>query len=68
MRQTRVIWTDDVDGSEASCTVAFALEGVSYEIDLSAENATELRAEMQRWVEHARRVGGRRRKMVTATT
>ena len=34
---------DDIDGSEADETVQFALDGVTYEIDLSAENAEELR-------------------------
>ena len=30
---------DDIDGSEADETVEFGLDGVNYEIDLSAENA-----------------------------
>jgi len=34
---------DDLDGSEADETVTFALDGVSYEIDLNAKNAAALR-------------------------
>ncbi|WP_410597311.1 histone-like nucleoid-structuring protein Lsr2 [Amycolatopsis sp. lyj-23] len=54
---------DDLDGSEASETIVFGLDGVSYEIDLSAENTHALRAALERYVEAARRVGGRRVKV-----
>lgn len=47
--------TDDVDGSEAAETVAFAVEGVSYEIDLSAQNAVALRGDLTRRIELARK-------------
>src|SRR5690606_25872605 len=50
---------DDIDGGEAAETVSFSLDGVSYEIDLSAEHASELRESFARWVGHARRVSGR---------
>ncbi len=52
---------DDLDGSEAEETVQFGLDGVSYEIDLSTENAEELRDALAQYVEHARRAGGRKR-------
>lgn len=52
---------DDIDGSEADETVEFGLDGVNYEIDLSAENAEELRDALAQYVEHARRAGGRKR-------
>ncbi|MBK1785202.1 histone-like nucleoid-structuring protein Lsr2 [Prauserella cavernicola] len=52
---------DDLDGSEAEETVEFGLDGVSYEIDLSGENAEELRDALAQYVEHARRAGGRKR-------
>jgi hypothetical protein len=35
---------DDLDGGDAAETVKFALDGVQYEIDLSASNADRLRA------------------------
>jgi hypothetical protein len=51
---------DDVDGSEASQTVMFGLDGTAYEIDLSDKNAGALRDALADWVSHARKVGGRR--------
>ncbi len=51
-------WTDDVDGSPAAEAIAFAVEGRQYEIDLSADNAAQLRDHFAHWVEHARQVGG----------
>ena len=58
-QKVQVILVDDVDGGEASETVSFALDGVSYEIDVSEKNAAELRDALAPWVGHARRVGGR---------
>ncbi|MFC4003171.1 Lsr2 family protein [Prauserella oleivorans] len=52
---------DDLDGSEADETVEFGLDGVTYEIDLSADNAEELRDTLAPYIEHARRAGGRKR-------
>jgi hypothetical protein len=47
---------DDVDGSPATQTVSFALDGVTYEIDLSTRNADRLRAELAPWMEAGRRL------------
>ncbi len=58
-QKVQVILVDDVDGGEAEETVSFALDGVSYEIDLSADNAEALRDAVAPWLGHARRVGGR---------
>lgn len=53
---------DDLDSrSAADETVEFELDGVGYEVDLSAANAQKLRAELRKWVNAARRVGGRRK-------
>ncbi|MGH3517296.1 MAG: histone-like nucleoid-structuring protein Lsr2 [Haloechinothrix sp.] len=52
---------DDLDDSEADETVEFGLDGISYQIDLSADNAEELRDALAQYVEHARRSGGRKR-------
>ncbi|MGH3743659.1 MAG: histone-like nucleoid-structuring protein Lsr2 [Mycobacteriales bacterium] len=56
---------DDVDGVQAAETVAFALDGVAYEIDLSAKNAKALRTDLSKWTAHARKArksaGTRRR-------
>ncbi|MBM7770878.1 hypothetical protein JOD54_001082 [Actinokineospora baliensis] len=51
---------DDLDGGQANETVRFALDGVSYEIDLSQDNADGLRTELERYVSAGRRTGGRR--------
>lgn len=59
-RRTQVLLIDDIDGSEATQTVTFGLDGVTYEIDLSDEHATALRESLQEWVSKARRVSGRR--------
>jgi Lsr2 len=58
-QKVQVILVDDVDGGEAAETVSFALDGVSYEIDVSEKNANGLRDALAPWVGHARRVGGR---------
>src|SRR5687767_3939595 len=45
---------DDLDGSEATETVLFGLDGESYEIDLSAKNAAALRKALDRYRGSAR--------------
>ena len=61
---------DDIDGTQAESTVEFALDGVSYAIDLSEANATRLRDSLASYVTNATRTGGRKRpggKQKTAT-
>lgn len=55
-----VRFVDDLDGSEASGTVSFALDGRAYEIDLSDDNAARLRDSLASFVAAARRTGARR--------
>lgn len=57
---------DDLDGGKADETVTFALDGVEFEMDLSAENAARLRDVFAEYVGHARRVGGRRQRKTVA--
>lgn len=52
---------DDIDGGEAAGTVRFALDGIEYEIDLSAKHGAELRDALKEYIAHARRIGGRSR-------
>jgi hypothetical protein len=52
--------TDDVDGSGADETITFALDGVSYEIDLNEKNAAALRKALDKYVAKARRSSARR--------
>ena len=40
-QKVQVVLVDDIDGGSADETVAFALDGVTYEIDLSTKNATQ---------------------------
>jgi Lsr2 len=58
-QQTTVRFIDDLDGSEASGTVDFGLEGRNYQIDLSEENAAKLREAMAPFIDAARKAGGR---------
>lgn len=58
-QQVKVILVDDLDGGPADETVTFALDGVSYEIDLSGQHAGELREGLSSWVGHARKLGSR---------
>jgi hypothetical protein len=58
-KKTTVSFIDDLDGSEASGTVEFALDGRSYEIDLSDENAARLRDALAPFVTAGRKAGGR---------
>lgn len=58
-RRVQTFLVDDLDGGEASETVSFALDGVSYEIDLSENNANALRDALSAYVGSARRAGRR---------
>ena len=60
-QRVNVVLVDDIDGTDASETVNFALDGVDYEIDLSDEHASELRNALSLYVGHGRRTGGRRK-------
>lgn len=59
-QRVQVLLVDDVDNSDADETVTFALDGVTYEIDLNKANAGKLRDALAPWVGHARRSGGRK--------
>jgi hypothetical protein len=59
-QRVNIVLEDDIDGSDADETVTFALDGVSYEIDLNGENAAKLRDALAPYVGHARRAAGRR--------
>ena len=61
-QRTIVQLTDDLDGTEASESVSFALDGAAYTIDLSDANAAALREAFAPYVAAARREGGRGRR------
>jgi hypothetical protein len=54
-QRTIVHLVDDVSGDDADETVAFALDGQPYEIDLSADNAARLRDALAEFVASARK-------------
>ena len=61
-QKVNIVLVDDIDGSDATQTVSFGLDGTSYEIDLNDAHAGELREALAGYVGHARKVtGGRRR-------
>ncbi|MQA12202.1 MAG: Lsr2 family protein [Pseudonocardiaceae bacterium] len=60
-QKVTVSLVDDLDGSEAEETVEFGLDGATYQIDLSSDNADQLRETLAEYIEHARRSGGRKR-------
>ena len=63
-QRVETILIDDIDGSSAAETVNFALDGVNYVIDLNSENASRLRADLQEWINYARRArNGQSRRM-----
>lgn len=61
-QKVNIVLVDDLDGTEATETVTFGLDGTTYEIDLNDANAAALREAMSGYVGHARKVtgGGRR--------
>lgn len=60
-QKIHIVLEDDLDGSEATETVSFGLDGTSYEIDLNDQNAAALRESLATYVGHARKVSGARR-------
>ncbi|RAM37285.1 histone-like nucleoid-structuring protein Lsr2 [Arthrobacter globiformis] len=59
-RKTVVTLEDDLDGTEASETLNFSVDGTEYEIDLNAEHASELRSALSRYTKVARKTSGGR--------
>ena len=61
-QKVNIVLVDDLDGTEATETVTFGLDGTTYEIDLNDKNAASLRDALGGYVGHARKVagGGRR--------
>lgn len=59
MRKIQVILLDDIDGSSAERTVQFAVDGASYEIDLSEANIARFDEALAPFIEKATKVGSR---------
>lgn len=60
-QKVHIVLEDDLDGSDATQTVSFGLDGASYEIDLNDKNAAALRESLAGYIGHGRKVSGGRR-------
>jgi Lsr2 len=62
-QKTIVTLVDDLTGEVAEniSTVEFALDGRTYELDLTDENSAKLHDALSQYVNAARKIGGRRR-------
>ena len=65
-QKVQTLYIDDIDGGEAAGTVRFGLDGVGYEIDLSAEHTKELHTALGKYIDHARKAGGTSRRAPAA--
>lgn len=67
---TKVLTTlqDDIDGSNATQTIRFALDGIEYEIDVSDRNANRLRKSLDDFISHGRKVGAGRARKAAASS
>ena len=61
-QKVHIVLVDDLDGSEATESVSFGLDGTSYEIDLNDANAARLRDALAEFVGHGRKVGSASRR------
>ncbi|MDP9987392.1 hypothetical protein J2S98_002559 [Arthrobacter oryzae] len=66
-KKTVVVLEDDIDGSEASETISFALDGSEYVIDLNDGHANELRGALARFTDAGRRVSAGRGRTAART-
>lgn len=67
-QKVNIILVDDIDGSDASETVSFGLDGTTYEIDLNDKNAATLRDALSGYIGHARKVTSSRGRKSRSTT
>jgi hypothetical protein len=68
-RRTIVETFDDIDGTpveDGGESISFAVDGVEYTIDLNKKNARDFRKKLDYYIEHATRVGGRKKRAGTA--
>jgi hypothetical protein len=55
-----VLLEDDLDGTKADETIEFGIDGATYTIDLSDQNAQKLRGALDGYISKARKVSGKR--------
>jgi hypothetical protein len=68
MQRLDVQLEDDLTGGPADETVAFGIDGRSYEIDLSAQHAADFRRKLARFIERARVARARRPRAAVRTS
>ena len=61
-QKVNIVLVDDIDGSEATETVTFGLDGTSFEIDLNDTHAAGLRDVLAPFIGHGRKVGSAQRR------
>src|SRR5690242_4663466 len=67
-QKVHIVLEDDLDGSPATETVSFGLDGKTYEIDLNDKNAGKLRDALAQYVGAGRSVGAARRGRKSASS
>ena len=69
-QKVHIVLEDDLDGTPATETVSFGLDGTTYEIDLNDKNAAALREALAQYVGAGRKAGGagRRTRSTTKST
>ena len=71
-RQIVVEHVDDIDGTPIAEgkgeTIAFSVNGIEYQIDLSAKNAKEFYKKLDHYIDHATKVGGRKNRSAGTLT
>lgn len=65
MEQVTVKVLDDITGEEGASTTEFALDGVSFEIDLTEANRQKLKDAFAGYITAGRKTGGGKARMVT---
>ncbi|WP_250442673.1 Lsr2 family protein [Actinotalea sp. C106] len=59
-QKTRVIITDDIDGSEGAQSYAFSWQGTNYEIDLTDEHRDDFLRALEPFITAGRKTAGSR--------
>jgi len=67
-KKVETVLLDDLDGSKADTTIRFDLDGVEYEIDLSATHADDLRKVAEPYVEAGRKISASSRRSTRSNT
>jgi hypothetical protein len=60
-KKTTVVLVDDLNGDPADTAIRFGLDSREYELDLTDQNAQELRQLFNRYIAAARKASGARR-------